>query len=140
MLVVVDTNVLVSGIFWAGTPGRVLDAWANGRFTLCVTPEIAEEYSAVIERLAAKCGRADLARRWQAYLIDHAQFAEATRRFTECRDPDDAMFVECALTLGAPFLVSGDDDLRTLHRVEQTEILSPSQFLERLEPQSQQSR
>ena len=30
MRVVLDTNVLVSGIFFGGVPGRILSAWAEG--------------------------------------------------------------------------------------------------------------
>lgn len=42
MRVVLDTNVLVSALFFAGTPGRILSAWADGRFDLVASPEILE--------------------------------------------------------------------------------------------------
>jgi predicted nucleic acid-binding protein len=32
--VVVDTNVLVSGIFWGGIPYKILEKWINNRFDL----------------------------------------------------------------------------------------------------------
>ena len=34
MRVVLDTNVLISAIFFAGLPGRILAAWSEGRFEL----------------------------------------------------------------------------------------------------------
>lgn len=34
MRVVVDTNVLMSGIFFGGVPGRILGAWAGGELEL----------------------------------------------------------------------------------------------------------
>lgn len=40
MKIVVDTNVLVSGIFFSGPPLRVLQAWRDGLVTLIVSPEI----------------------------------------------------------------------------------------------------
>ena len=40
MRVVLDTNVLVSGIFFNGSPARVLAAWASGRFELIASVEI----------------------------------------------------------------------------------------------------
>lgn len=43
MRVVLDTNVLVSGIFFAGVPGRVLEAWADGKFELVLSPSIFDE-------------------------------------------------------------------------------------------------
>jgi hypothetical protein len=33
-----DTNVLISGIFFGGPPGWILDHWAEGEFELLVTP------------------------------------------------------------------------------------------------------
>jgi uncharacterized protein len=42
--VVLDTNVLISGIFFGGPPRAVLDAWAAGRFELMVSPLIVDEY------------------------------------------------------------------------------------------------
>lgn len=132
MRVVVDTNVVVSGIFWAGRPGRVLDALTAGLFALCVSAAILEEYCAVIDRIAGKCGREDLAEHWKRLLFEHAEFVETTYHYDECRDPNDAMFVECAVSAGASYIVSGDDDLLTLASVEGIDILAPGQFLKHL--------
>lgn len=40
MKVVVDTNVLVSGLRFGGVPGQILTAWTTGAFVLVVTPSI----------------------------------------------------------------------------------------------------
>jgi predicted nucleic acid-binding protein len=29
--VILDTNVFISGVFFGGQPGRILDAWRDGR-------------------------------------------------------------------------------------------------------------
>jgi predicted nucleic acid-binding protein len=50
--IVLDTNVLVSGIFFGGLPGRLLDAWADGRLELVLSPAILDEYLRVCERIA----------------------------------------------------------------------------------------
>ena len=44
MKVVLDTNVLISGIFFGGLPRAVLDAWAEERFELLLSPLIFDEY------------------------------------------------------------------------------------------------
>lgn len=54
MRVVLDTNVLVSGIFFGGVPGQIVDAWSEDRLSLVLTPEILEEYARVGQDLAAK--------------------------------------------------------------------------------------
>ena len=44
MNVVIDTNVLISGIFWSGNySSQVIDAWKNGKFTLITSEEIIKE-------------------------------------------------------------------------------------------------
>ena len=45
--VILDTNVLVSGIFFGGGPGRIVDAWTDHRLSLILTPDILEEYARV---------------------------------------------------------------------------------------------
>jgi len=42
MFVVVDTNVLISGIFWSGPPNEILKAWQKHSFELALTAEIFE--------------------------------------------------------------------------------------------------
>jgi hypothetical protein len=39
---VVDTIVLIFGIFFGGLPGRILSAWAAGRFDLVLSPDVLE--------------------------------------------------------------------------------------------------
>ncbi len=73
MRVVVDTNVVSSGVFWHGTPGRILEAWLAGAFVLVVTAAILEEYFEVLDRVAAKIGRTVLASHWKTFLFDHAE-------------------------------------------------------------------
>ena len=52
MKIVLDTNVLISGIYFSGPPGRILAAWRSRKLQLCVSLEILEEYLNVAERLA----------------------------------------------------------------------------------------
>lgn len=132
MRVVVDTNVLASGIFWAGAPHRVLEAWAAGAFTLCVSPAVIEEYFEVIDRLAAECGRGDLAGGWKTFIFEHSELIEPDFHYSQCRDPDDARFIECAVSAGAGFLVSGDDDLLSLPPIPGLQIVKPADFLKQL--------
>ncbi len=52
MKIVVDTNVLISGIFFDGPPARILKARYNGKLQFVVSHEIPEEYFQVCERLS----------------------------------------------------------------------------------------
>jgi len=50
--VVLDTNVLISGIYFGGILGKILEDWGARRFQLLVSTEILQEYLNVAERLA----------------------------------------------------------------------------------------
>ena len=54
MRIVLDTNVLISGIFFAGPPGSILDAWSANRVQIVTSPEILEEYRRVASELGRK--------------------------------------------------------------------------------------
>ena len=46
MRVVLDTNVVVSGLLFGAVPGRILTAWTAGEFTLVVSPPVLARVSA----------------------------------------------------------------------------------------------
>lgn len=48
MRVVLDTNIVVSGVFWGGKPFAILRAWAQGRLEVVGTPEMLWEYERVL--------------------------------------------------------------------------------------------
>lgn len=56
MKLVVDTNLLLSGTLWRGSPARLLDAVLSEPGTLCLSPEIILEFGEVL-------GREEFARR-----------------------------------------------------------------------------
>ena len=45
-----------------------------------------------------------------------------------CRDADDDNILNCALASESDYLVTGDDDLLTLHKYGKTKIIKPRQF------------
>ena len=51
---ILDTNVLISGIFWKGPPFQVLKAWQRQLFRLAISPPISDEYRRVIDEMTAK--------------------------------------------------------------------------------------
>lgn len=54
MKVVLDTNVLLSPVFFGGAPGRVLQAWRDRRVDFVLSVPIFTEYQQAGERLAAR--------------------------------------------------------------------------------------
>lgn len=133
MKVVLDTNVFVSGVFFGGTPGRVLEAWRDGRAEVVLSREIIAEYVRVGEELAARFPGVDLGPALELLavsttLVDSTQLPEPVSR-----DPDDDKFLACALAAGADCVVSGDRDLLDVSPYEGVVVLTPRDFCNQLE-------
>ena len=54
MKVVIDTNVMISGVFFGGAPRMVLNAIIDEKITACATLEIVEEYQEIVEEMIAR--------------------------------------------------------------------------------------
>ena len=48
MRLVIDTNVVVSGLLWLGNPGRLLEAAALGQVTLYTSPALLAELATTL--------------------------------------------------------------------------------------------
>jgi putative PIN family toxin of toxin-antitoxin system len=125
---VLDTNVLVSGIFFGGLPRRILDAWADEKFELVLTPLIFDEYIQTCDRLSAS--HPDL--EYQAILVTivgHGTLipdVDSSEPITA--DPDDDKFMLCAEQAGAK-VISGDKHLLEATGWSGVEVLKPREFL-----------
>ena len=53
LLVVIDTNVFISGVFWGGKPQAVIQAWQKNKLVLLLSPYLLAEISTVLERFSA---------------------------------------------------------------------------------------
>ncbi|MCK4506593.1 MAG: PIN domain-containing protein [Candidatus Aegiribacteria sp.] len=54
MRIVVDTNVLISAVFFGGKPGFILDAWRDRKLEFIITEETLAEYVAVLHRFGIR--------------------------------------------------------------------------------------
>lgn len=131
MRVVLDTNVLISGVFFAGPPYRILQVWRNGRVRLVVSSAILEEYARVGQRLGHRYGGIDLRAFLQLLTVSADLVKPRNLDAGVCDDPDDDKFVACALGGRAPIIVSGDKGLLRVSGYCGVEILAPAVFIER---------
>ena len=130
MKVVIDTNVLISGVFFGGMPSRVLEAWRDGKIDLVVSPDIVEEYRRVGEELAARFTGVSLAP-LLALLVMTAEIIEPPGLPEQIsRDPDDDKFIACALAGDCQFIISRDKDLLEVSGYQGVEVVAPREFLE----------
>lgn len=130
MKIVLDTNVLMSGIFFRGNPHRIVHAWRTGRLRLVVSAEILEEYAAVAKRLGAEFGVGE-AETTIGLMATHAEIVAAPELPTQvCDDADDDKFLACAVAGRVSIVVSGDKALRRASRYRDIEVLTPRQFVD----------
>jgi putative PIN family toxin of toxin-antitoxin system len=129
--IVIDTNVLVSGLFFGGLPGQILEAWKDENLTLVVSPAILEEYFRVGHVLASKYQGVDLDP-LLALIAMHAAIIDAPEiSHGICEDPDDDKFMDCAVAGGACVVVSGDKHLRAVSGWQGVDVMTPRAFVER---------
>ena len=133
MKAVLDTNVLVSGIFFGGIPRRVIDAWGEGQFELVLSPLIFDEYLRTCDRLGVSRPGLEY-REILATLAGHGTLVpdgSSDEPITE--DPDDDKFMLCAVHSGA-VVVSGDTHLHEASGWKGVQVLRPRAFLDLLSP------
>lgn len=130
MRVVLDTNVFVSS-FFGGNPRKVIDLWRQGRFTLCLSGPIVEEYLEVLARMGlGKSGELDELARLFAESLNVLFVAHPARIQVVPEDPDDDRFFECADALAADRIVSGDRHLLRVGTFRGIPVLGVKDFLE----------
>ncbi len=132
MRVVLDTNVIVSGLNFPGNERLVLELALRGRFELCVSPFILEEVAGVLVRKFAWTEE----RSAQALraLGDAATVVEPLRlpEMIEGGHADNRI-LECAVEVSADYLVTGDRrHLLPLEEHQGARIVNAPHFLSEL--------
>jgi putative PIN family toxin of toxin-antitoxin system len=131
--IVLDTNVLMSGIFFGGVPGRILEAWSAGDLELLLSPEILQEYQRVGADLALRYPeRASALAPVLALISMNAVLVEARPlRKQVSADASDDVFLAAARSGSAQVVVSGDRHLLDVSGWEGVIVMTPRQFSNR---------
>jgi uncharacterized protein len=133
--VVLDSNVVLSGFFFAGVPGIILDGWHAGRFRLALSPSILAEYREAGAGLESRYGGSEF-QTFAALLALNADIVDAADHLEDqiCADPDDDKFLVCALAAGAEVVVWGDKALLDVSGWQGIEVLRSRSFVDRYLP------
>ena len=135
MRVVLDTNVLLSGIAYpASIPGKIMAAWRHGSVEVVLSNFILDELRRVLPRLQSRHG---LTTAEINDLVDSlALLAETVEPqaglLTALRDANDppvlGTLLAARLALGTTYLITGDKDLRAL--ADSYPVVTPARFWE----------
>jgi len=127
---VLDTNVVVSGLFWRGDSYKCLIALAQRKFFVAVTPDLLAEYRRIAAEVGIKTGTEPM--EVLDWLENKAENVEPVPIRKLSRDADDNIFVGCALASGAKFIVTRDKDLLELEKPFGIEVVQPREFLRKI--------
>lgn len=133
---VVDTNILVSGLITKSTPpAQILDAVQSKKVILLVSDEVVVEYLRVLAYPHIRKYKKitdETIRDLTSLFIEETERVEILSAIKKSKDPDDDKFLSLAVEGKADCLVTGDKaDLLSLHKIETIPIISARQAVEK---------
>lgn len=119
--VVLDTNVLLSGIAYPGSlPGKILTSWRHGSLEVLLSPFILDELRRVLPMLANRHGLtpAEIDDLVDVLAIQAEVIEPSAEQDAALRDANDQPVLGILLAAqageGASYLITGDKDLLAL--------------------------
>ena len=136
--IVLDTNGLISSLSRRGQFYPIWRSFQQGRYTLCITNEILDEYIEIIsQKMTPEIAEnvADLLLKSKNVELIYPQF----RWGLITADPDDNKFVDCAFAAGATYIVSDDSHFSVLRDITfpQLLVLRLKEFLDTLQKEEE---
>lgn len=134
--VVVDTNVLISGLLGIknSPSGKILKAMRKQKFILVNSPLIIEEIGEVINReriVKITKMSAEERKSFLEELIERSEVSAGNQLSKLVgRDIKDDKILACAYEAKADYIVTGDKDLLVLKEYEGIMITTPKEFAE----------
>ena len=128
--VVLDTNCLIQILPSRSQYHRIWTGFLTGRYCLCVSNEILNEY----EEILAQHASPEVAHNVVEAIARHPQtiYRESYYRFHLLSDidKDDDKFVDCAITAGADYIVTEDSHFKHLKQIPfpQLNVLTLDEF------------
>lgn len=126
--VVLDTNVLVSGLAYPGSvPGRIVSAWRQGGLDIVLSRYILDELVRVLPRLARiNMTPAEIRDLADSFMMLADIVEPAGQPDAQLRDPSDQPVLRRLLAAGAQYLITGDKDLLAL--ADRYPVTTPADF------------
>ncbi len=123
----------MSGIFFGGVPGRILDAWVDGLVEMVLSLEILDEYRRVGSDLAGRypSRAAALTPVLTLVAVNATIVNAAPLQSPVSADAADDMFLAAAVAADVTTIVSGDQHLIDVSGWRGISVLTPRQFVDR---------
>jgi putative PIN family toxin of toxin-antitoxin system len=130
LLVVIDTNVLVSCFLFGGRLERLRTLWKVQTIIPLVSRETFDELQRVLSYPKFSLTPGELRSIVTAEILPYFEVIEIVNEIkATCRDPHDDKFLAVAANGQASWLITGDKDLLVLQIFQNTKIITPADFL-----------
>ena len=107
MILVIDTNVFISGFISESYPWRILDYFLDKRFTLALDDRIYIEYSTVLRRKKFGLKQTDIDT-FLDFTASNSLFITPEKSNIKLTDPADLKFIETAMAAKADAFITGN--------------------------------
>ena len=132
MRAVLDTNVFLSGIHWAGASSKVLNAWFLNKFILISSMEINKELFTQFRDFKIRMETEEI-HYWESLVPEKSELVAPNRKIDIVKDdPDDNKFIEAALEGKADYIVTQDRHLLKIKEFKKIKIIAPEEFIKLL--------
>lgn len=126
---VLDTNVVISAIIFGGNPRRVLNLAIEGKIGLFFSEPMFEEIREILGGRKFRFTAPQLsAVERELEAISETVYPNESVNVVQ-DDPDDDLFIECALAADADYIVSGDKHLLDLKKYGKIKIVNAVGFI-----------
>ena len=136
MRLVLDTNIVASGLLWDGTPARLIDAAQAGAIEIYTSRILLAELARILKRAKFAKAIASSGVGIEGLVLGYAELALLVDPLpippTILADPDDDHVLACALAAQAELIVSGDRHLLGMNSFRNIEIVTAAQALEKV--------
>ena len=129
---VLDTNILLSSLFWKGQPRKIVDLAIENKFRAVTSADILEELKCVLEEDFSQVPYDARERILRDILSYSVLIIPKKITVKNLRDFQDTKIIACALEAEAEYIVTGDKDLLVLKEYARIKITTAREFLEAL--------
>jgi uncharacterized protein len=128
--VVLDTNVLISGLLFKGKLARIVGLWQKGKIVPIISKETFEELRTVLEYPKFSLSRVEIKSLIEHEILLYFEVVNVSKHVKgACRDPGDDKFISCAISANADGIVTGDKDLSDMKKYRAVRIIHASDFI-----------
>lgn len=127
--VVLDTNIIVSGIFWQGLPRLILDLARDEKIEVFISLPILKELNRVLTGKKFRLTQIEVDRIHKDILNYTIPITPLSLEEVNIPDKRDTIILEIATTAKVDYLITGDPHLLNLQTFKGIKIVTAREFL-----------